>query len=125
MASTNSSSGDTLKLDPAAAAGLITRGADAGGQAVAAGASAGAAAGVAAAGAGMSPIDAGVAALRAEGFALKSGWIAAVSVRSAKREVGETEGVEAMSQQESENAARLGEIGPQGAAATTTATISA
>ncbi|WP_333890635.1 hypothetical protein [Mycolicibacterium gadium] len=118
MASTNSSSSDTLKLDPAAAAGLITRGADADGQAVAAGATAGAAVG-----SGVSPIDAGVAALRAEGFAMKTGWIAAVSAKSVQRQVGETEGVEAMSQQESENAARLGEIGPQGAAATTTATI--
>lgn len=118
MASTNSSSSDTLKLDPTAAAGLITRGADADGQAAAAGATAGTAAG-----GGVSPIDAGVAALRAEGFALKSGWIAALSTRSAQRQVGETEGVEAMSQQESENAARLGEIGPQGAAATTTTTI--
>ncbi len=118
MASINSSSSSTLKLDPAAAAGLITRGADADGQAAAAGATAGATAG-----GGMSPIDAGVAALRAEGFALKSGWIAAVSTRSAQRKVGETDGVEAMSQQESENAGRLGEIGPRGVAAATPATI--
>lgn len=118
MASTNSSSGETLKLDPGAAAGLITRGADAGGQAAAAGAAAGAAVG-----GGVSPIDAGVATLRAAGFAYKSGWIAAVSAKSAQRQAGETGGVEAMAQQESENAARLGEVGPQGAAATTTATV--
>jgi hypothetical protein len=118
MASTNSSASNTLKLDPVAAAGLITRGADAGGQAAAAGA-----AGGAAVGGGVSPIDAGVAALRAEGFAMKTVWIAAVSAKSAQRYAGETDGVEAMSQQESENAARLGEVGPQGAAGTTTATI--
>jgi hypothetical protein len=67
----------------------------------------------------VSPIDAGVAALRAEGFALKTGWIAAVSAKSAQRQTSETGGVESMSQQELENAARLGEIGPQGAASTT------
>ena len=54
---------------------------------------------------------------------MKTGWIAAVSAKSAQRQAGETDGVKAMSQQESQNAARLGEIGPQGAAATTTATI--
>lgn len=113
MASTNSSANSTLKLDPAAAAGLITRGADAGSQAAAAGATE-----VAPAGGGVSPIDAGVATLRAEGFALKTGWIAAVSSKSARRQAGETGGVEAMAQQESENAVRLGEVGPQGAAAT-------
>ena len=114
MAATNSSSSSTLKFDPAAAAGLITRGADAGGQATTAGASEGSGAA-----GGVSPIDAGVAALRAEGFALKTGWIAAVSVKSAQRQTGETGGVESMSQQESENAARLGEIGPLGAVPST------
>jgi hypothetical protein len=118
MAATDSSSSSTLKLDPGAAAGLITRGADAGGRAAAVGASEspGGAGGV-------SPIDAGVAALRAEGFALKTGWIAAVSAKSAQRQTGEAGGVESMSQQESENAARLGEVGPQGAASTASATI--
>jgi hypothetical protein len=114
MASTQSLSSHTLKLDPAAAAGLITRGADAGGRAAAVGASEGS--GVAG---GVSPIDAGVAALRAEGFALKTGWIAAVSAKSTLRQTGESGGVESMLQQESENAARLGEVGPQGAGSTT------
>src|SRR3954467_12174540 len=118
MAATNSSSSDTLKLDPAAAAGLIVRGAEAGGQAAAAGAAAGTVAGTG----GSSPIDAGVAALRAEGFAYKSAWIATVSAKSAQRQAGENDGVDAMSQQESENAVRLGEVGPQGAAATTATT---
>lgn len=117
MAATNSSSSDTLKLDPGAAAGLIVRGADAGGQAAAAGANAGAALG-----GGVSPIDAGVAALRAEGFAYKTGWIAAETAGSTQQQVGESGGVQAMSQQETENAARLGEVGPQGAAATTATT---
>jgi hypothetical protein len=106
-----------LKLDPTAAAGLIVRGADAGGQAAAAGAMAGAAVG-----GGVSPIDAGVATLRAEGFAYKTGWIAAETAGSAQQQVGESGGVAALSQQESENAARLGEVGPQGAAATTATT---
>lgn len=118
VASTNSSSGDSLKLDPGAAAGLIVRGADAGGQAAVAGAMAGATVG-----AGVSPIDAGVATLRAQGFAYKTGWIATETTQAAQDQVGESDGVGAMSQQESENAARLGEVGPQGAATTTATTI--
>jgi hypothetical protein len=70
----------------------------------------------------VSPIDAGVAALRAKGFALKTGWTAAASTKLAQRQAGESDGVEAMSQQESENATRLGEVGPQGAAAITATT---
>jgi hypothetical protein len=76
----------------------------------------------AAVGGGVSPIDTGVATLRAKGFALKTGWIAAASAKSAQRQAGESDGVAVMSQQESENATRLGEVGAQGAAATTATT---
>ncbi len=111
MASLNSASADTLKLDPSAAAGLIGRGASAGAAATAAGAAADAAGG-----GGASPIDVGVGTLRTQGSGLKAAWVTAVTNKSVQRETGESAGVAALSEQEADNAARLGAIGPQGAA---------
>ncbi len=117
MPSPNSASTDSLKLDPSAAAGLIARGANAGASASAAGAAADAAAA-----GGTSPIDVGVATLRTEGFGLKTQWVAAVTSKSVRRETGESAGVAALTEQEAENATRLGGIGPQGTAATAATT---
>lgn len=119
MASTHAASSDTVKLDPSAAAGLIARGASAGAQATTAGAAADATPG-----GGVSPIDAGVVALRTQGLGLKTGWATAVTTTAARRQSGESAGVTALAEQEAENAARLGAIGPPTATGTAVATSS-
>ena len=110
MASMNSP--ESLKLDPAAAAGLIAKGAQTGTQAALAGAVGGG--GVV----GTSPIDIARAAGRAKATVLQTGWAAAAAVCTSRREAGETGGVTALSEMESQNAVRLSEVVTAGTIAT-------
>lgn len=109
---------ESLRLDPAAATGVINTAAQAGVQA----ATAGAAEGVVGS-AGVSPVDAAVVVVSTEEFAVTSGFRVVLSGRTVNREAGETGGVAMMSETETQNALRLGEIGPEGAAATAPSTI--
>ncbi|TXI55758.1 MAG: hypothetical protein E6Q55_30580 [Mycolicibacterium mageritense] len=70
------------------------------------------------AGGGGSPIDAAVVVVQVQQSVLRTGFGALVAGQTAEREAGENDGVAMMEQTESQNALRLGEIGPEGAAAT-------
>lgn len=114
MASTDGTSSSTLKLDPDAATGLITRGTTAGAEAAVAGATDGVEVA-----AGESPIDLGVGMVRTQGVLLNAGWATDVASGAAERESGETGGVSAMSATESENVGRMSSVEPQAAATIT------
>lgn len=109
---------DSLRLDPVGAAEVISQAAAAGTRA----ATAGAGEGVVGVG-GVSPIDTSVVVVSTEEFAYKTGYRFLLSGQTAERESGESRGVGMMMETEAQNAARLSEIGPQGAAATTVSTI--